>query len=181
MFGKKEQKSPTEKQIIGKIGEDAASTYLKENGYSIIDRNYSRKWGELDIVAKKGNKIHFVEVKSVSRKTPNDVIHETKNSLGIANLDAVRGGEGNERGGVQKYGDENIFLSNKEMRQIDDSYRPEDNMHPWKLKRLGRAIQSYLLDKNVSDDIDWQFDVATVYMDENKKPWRVSILDDVVL
>ncbi|MFA5888694.1 MAG: YraN family protein [Candidatus Paceibacterota bacterium] len=146
MFGKKEQKPPTEKQIIGKIGEDAVSTYLKENGYSIIDRNYLRKWGELDIVAKKGNKIHFVEVKSVSR---------------------LLGGSADEA-------DQNVT-------RVTDDYRPEDNMHPWKLKRLGRAIQSYLLDKNVSDDIDWQFDVAIVYMDENKKPWRVSILDDVVL
>jgi len=63
-------------------------------------------------------------------------------------------------------------------------------MHPWKLKRLGRAVQSYLLEKDtrlqnlfgqVSDDIDWQFDVATVYIDMSKRISRVFLMEDVVL
>ena len=32
---------------------------------------------------------------------------------------------------------------------VTDTYSPEDNMHPWKLKRLSRVIQSYLLDKDI--------------------------------
>ena len=139
MFGKKEIKEPTEKQKIGKIGEDCACEYLKKKGYRIIDRNYLKKWGEIDIVAKNGKKIHFIEVKSVSRVMSNDVNHETS------------------------------------------GYRPEDNMHPWKLQRLGRAIQSYLLDKDIPDDIDWQFDVVTVYIDMNKRLSKVFVLEDVVL
>jgi putative endonuclease len=134
-------KEPTEKQKIGILGEGYASEYLKRNGYKIMDRNYLRKWGELDIVAQKERKIHFVEVKSVSREMSGDnVIHET-----------------------------------------NDSYRAEDNMHPWKLKRLGRVIQSYLIDKDISDDIDWQFDVITVYIDLNKGLHKVFLLEDVVL
>lgn len=148
MFGKKQTKEPTEKQKIGEIGENLACEYLQKNGYKILDRNYSRKWGELDIVARKGNIVHFVEVKSVSRHLYDNVIHET--------FDAG-------------------------MTQNNDSYRAEDNMHPWKLKRLGRAVQSYLLEKDISDDLDWQFDVVTVQIDTEKRLHKISLVDDLVL
>ncbi|HBD24679.1 MAG: hypothetical protein A2566_03060 [Candidatus Zambryskibacteria bacterium RIFOXYD1_FULL_40_13] len=137
MFGKRERKEPTEKQKIGKIGEDYACDYLTKNGYTNVCRNYLRKWGEIDIVVRKGKLLHFVEVKSVTHVTSG----------------AVSG----------------------------DIYRPEDNMHPWKLQRLGRAIQSYLLEKDISDDIDWQFDVVTVYLDREGRLLKVSVLEDVVL
>lgn len=51
---------------IGKIGEELAVQYLKKHGYRILERNYRKKWGELDIVAQKGHVLHFVEVKSAS-------------------------------------------------------------------------------------------------------------------
>jgi putative endonuclease len=140
MFNKNFSKEPTEKQKIGQIGEDSACKYLKKLGYTILDRNYLKKWGELDIVAKLGKKIHFVEVKSVSRDLSTNVIHETS-----------------------------------------DNYRAEDNMHPWKLKRLSRAVQSYLLEKDVPDDVDWQFDLATVYIDQSKRLSKVFLLEDIVL
>ncbi|MFZ2522809.1 MAG: YraN family protein [Minisyncoccia bacterium] len=62
-----------------------------------------------------------------------------------------------------------------------DHYRAEDNMHPWKLRRLGRVIQSYLLDKNVSDETNWQLDLATVEIDKDKGLSRVSLLEDIVI
>lgn len=182
MYNKKFSKEPTEKQKIGQIGEDCACKYLEKCGFKILERNYLKKWGEIDIVAKKGNKLHFVEVKSVSREiVEGNVTHVTKKGLGSIILDAVRGGSGNRRGGVQKYSDENSSTSNKEMRQNYDSYSPEDNMHPWKLQRLGRVIQSYLLDKDVSDETDWQMDLATVYIDMSKRTSRVFLLEDIVI
>ena len=39
-----------------------------KHGYKILDRNYLRKWGEIDVVAKKDKVLHFVEVKTVSRE-----------------------------------------------------------------------------------------------------------------
>jgi putative endonuclease len=51
---------------IGNIGEDIACVYLKKHGLTIRDRNYSKKWGELDIIAIKDEAIHFFEVKSVT-------------------------------------------------------------------------------------------------------------------
>ena len=55
-----------EKRIKGNIGEDIACDFLIRKGFKVIDRNYLKKWGELDIVADKDNIIHFFEVKSVT-------------------------------------------------------------------------------------------------------------------
>ena len=57
----------------GAIGEYLAESYLKKKGFLILDTNYLKKWGEIDIVAREtmNNKviIHFVEVKTVSYET----------------------------------------------------------------------------------------------------------------
>ncbi len=129
----------TEKRKTGNLGEDLACRFLVKRGFTIVDRNYSRKWGELDIVAKNGLKTHFIEVKSVSCEIIGGVSSETK------------------------------------------GYRPEDNLHPWKLQRIGRIIQTYLLDKDVSGETNWQFDVITVYIDKNSLKAKVSILENVII
>lgn len=55
---------------IGEIGEDIAEKWLVQKGFTIVERNYLRKWGEIDIVARETTgKIHFVEVKTVSYET----------------------------------------------------------------------------------------------------------------
>ncbi len=48
-------------------GENFAAKYLKQKGYKIICRNFDVKFAEIDIVAKKGKILAFVEVKQ--RKT----------------------------------------------------------------------------------------------------------------
>lgn len=48
----------------GKWGEELAAETLRDKGYQIIFRNFYSKYGELDIVAKKGNLLIFVEVKT---------------------------------------------------------------------------------------------------------------------
>ncbi len=59
----------TEKQKIGQIGEDIASKFLVKHGFEVIQRNYRKVFGEIDIICQKNFKFHFVEVKTVSRKT----------------------------------------------------------------------------------------------------------------
>lgn len=147
-----DQDTRTERRKLGDIGENAVAEYLKSKGFSLLDRNYSRKWGELDIVVKKESKIHFVEVKSISREITNSVSEETKNGISRENSTGYR-----------------------------EDYRAEDNLHPEKLKRLKRAIQTYVLDRKISDNTEWQFDVATVLVDQEKKICKVSILEDIVL
>src|SRR5947207_2782919 len=112
----------SEKQKIGELGESIACRFLVKQGFTILERNYTKKWGEIDIVAQQGKRLYFVEVKSVSRKT-----------LEFTSPWPSPGkGEG----------------------KIQDYWRPEDNMHPWKLKRLSRTIQTYLVSKRVPDSLE---------------------------
>lgn len=54
------------KKNLGDFGEDMAQMYLTKNGYNVIHRNYLVKGGEIDIVAKEGKALVFVEVKTRS-------------------------------------------------------------------------------------------------------------------
>jgi Holliday junction resolvase-like predicted endonuclease len=58
------------KRAKGNIGEDVACRFLCSEGFIIVDRNYQKRWGELDIVALKEKSLHFFEVKSVTRNFP---------------------------------------------------------------------------------------------------------------
>lgn len=49
---------------IGKLGEKIATSYLIKKGFKIIDRHFTSHWGEIDIIAKKEDKISFLEVKT---------------------------------------------------------------------------------------------------------------------
>jgi putative endonuclease len=129
----------SEKQQIGELGENIAVKFLVKRGFSVIDRNYTKKWGEIDIVAEKSDKLYFIEVKSVSRATLSNVSPET------------------------------------------ESYKAEDNMHPWKLQRLSRTIQTYLLSKKVPDEKGWQVDLLVVYLNLKAKKAKVKVVSDIIL
>ena len=121
-----------------------------KRGFEIIEQNYNKKWGEIDIISKKGEKLHFIEVKSVTRDSLKHVSPET------------------------------------------DAYRPEDNLHPRKLKRLSRVIQTYLLgydrvshlsarSQAKEDETDWQFDVIVVYLDLKGLQAKVNYMEDIII
>ncbi len=114
---------------VGKIGEETACKYLKKHDFKVLERNYWKKWGEIDVVAQKDNVLHFVEVKAVNGRK--------------------------------------------------DGYEAEENVHPWKLQRLSRAIQTYLLERKISDDQAWQIDVITVELDFETRNAKVKYLPDV--
>lgn len=52
------------KKRIGNLGEAMAEVLLVERGYQIIARNFRCKFGEVDIIARKGGVMAFVEVKT---------------------------------------------------------------------------------------------------------------------
>lgn len=53
-----------ERKMTGAAGERIASAYLKKIGYRILESNFRTPFGEIDIVARLGRLIVFVEVKS---------------------------------------------------------------------------------------------------------------------
>jgi len=59
-----------------------------------------------------------------------------------------------------------------------DEYRPEDNVHKQKIKRVERAILAYLQEKKVSGEQEWSFVVVTVEIDVKNKKSRVKLLKD---
>lgn len=52
------------RQKLGKIGEDIAVTYLRKQGYTILQRNFKARYGEIDIICVKDKILVFVEVKT---------------------------------------------------------------------------------------------------------------------
>lgn len=66
----------TKKSEVGKLGEDIACEYLINKGFEIIERNFRKPWGEIDIITKDQNGILvFVEVKAM-KKYNNSAIAE---------------------------------------------------------------------------------------------------------
>ncbi len=124
----------TAKRKLGDIGENVACEFLRKRGFQIVERNYLRKWGEIDIVARKGSMLHFVEVKSVTHGT-------LRQSSGQA-------------------------------------FRPEENMHPGKLKRLYRTIETYLLHRK--HEGEWQLDLITAKINTDTREARVEIIENIV-
>lgn len=56
-------------QIIGQAGESAVINLLQKDGFAILEQNYKKFFGEIDIIAQKDTIIAFVEVKTRTRTT----------------------------------------------------------------------------------------------------------------
>ena len=57
-------------RILGDYGELLAENYIKKLGYTIIDKKFISKFGEIDIIARNKNTIRFIEVKTRKNKNP---------------------------------------------------------------------------------------------------------------
>lgn len=128
----------SQKRQFGNIGEEAVANHLKKKGFEVIEQNYLRKWGEIDLIVRKEGKVHFIEVKTVSREKSRG------DSRGIS------------RG----------------------TWRPEDNVHEYKLKKLYRVIETWLLDTGWEGE--WQIDVAAVTLDPSLKTGTVRFIEGIV-
>jgi len=60
-------------------------------------------------------------------------------------------------------------------------YRPEDHVHPAKITRLRRVIQTYLLEREVADNAEWTCDLVVVLMRDHDRKARVRMLPDILL
>jgi len=123
---------PTEKRKFGDVGEKVACYFLKNKGYSILETNYQKRTGEIDIIAKLNDILHFVEV-----KTRTDFSND-------------------------KFG------------------APQESVNYHKQKRLIKTALFYLLEKEHSDDTDWQIDIIAITIDKNKKTAKINHIKNAV-
>jgi putative endonuclease len=128
----------TSKKEIGSLGEGIACNYLENKGYKVIERNYLKKFGEIDIIAQKDGVYYFVEVKTVTC--------------------------------------EPVIMKD---RGINGSYKPEDNVHPLKLKRMARVVETYILDKKIFN-FEWEAKVITVSLNMATRRAKIDIFDIVL-
>lgn len=49
---------------FGNFGEDMIAAWLTQRSYTVLERNYTTRWGEIDLIAKKDDVIAFIEVKT---------------------------------------------------------------------------------------------------------------------
>lgn len=115
------------RQRLGKFGEQLARVFLSKRNYEIILQNYRTRFGEIDIIARKQEKLFFVEVKT-----------RTTNEFG----------------------------------------QPQEAVTDYKLNRLRRAVEIYLLEKNLKNS-DFQIDAISVEIDKTNKKARIRHFPNV--
>ncbi len=121
---------------VGRIGESVAAQFLERKGFNIIDRNYRKPWGEIDLIAEKGGIVRFVEVKTLSRESSPDI-----------------------------------------SREMSD-YRPEEQVHPAKLRKIARTAEMYMNGKR--DGREYQIDVVGVFLNVKTRQARCRLFEQVL-
>lgn len=120
----------------GKVGENIACQFLEKEGFKLLERNYQKKWGEIDIIAAKDKVVHFFEVKSIA----------------IESFDL-----------------------------LDETYRPEENVHGLKIRSIRRMVETYLEEKGQGIGQEFSFHVLCVFKDIQARRARVKWIRDIIL
>ena len=146
-----EQKKKNTKKV-GDLGESIAVKYLKNKGFSIIERNYRKKYGEIDIVAR-GT---FSSVK-------NPVSHETREVVHFVEVKSVS-------------------YETKEMLEISvshETYRPEELVDGFKLNQIRKTAETWISENQWNGEV--QIDVVAVHMVSREKYARVKYIENVIM
>lgn len=81
---------PSTKRKFGDAGERIAEKHLTQKGYRVIEKNYWKPWGEIDIIAKQGKMLIFCEVKTRDAKNVEHFLAEYSiNRLKIKKLQKI--------------------------------------------------------------------------------------------
>ncbi|MCB9811475.1 YraN family protein [Candidatus Nomurabacteria bacterium] len=140
---------------VGQLGEQIASKYLKNKGFIVLEQNYWKKWGEIDIVASKvddvtretntfslrnalpESMVHFIEVKTLS--------YESKAALEAA--------------------------------VTHETWRPEEQVHQFKLHQIEKALETWILEHSYTGN--WQIDVISVRLVSEEKFAKVEFIENI--
>lgn len=62
-----------------------------------------------------------------------------------------------------------------------ETIRPEENMHPAKLRRLHRVVQTYLIEEKVPENKEWQIDLVCVFLNFETKRAKVEMFENIII
>ncbi|MFT5280659.1 MAG: Holliday junction resolvase-like predicted endonuclease [Flavobacteriaceae bacterium] len=131
-------------QKVGEIGEKIAERFLVKRGFSIVDRNYTKKCGEIDIVAEKEGILYFCEVKTINFETNTPKFSR-------------------ETGDFKK---ENSISINILKEDLKKSYNPEENLTQRKIDSIIRTVQVYFLENYLSKETDMEMKIISIFYDK---------------
>ncbi|OGZ49212.1 MAG: hypothetical protein A3C84_01805 [Candidatus Ryanbacteria bacterium RIFCSPHIGHO2_02_FULL_48_12] len=144
------------KRLIGDLGEDLVVRHISNLGHSILNRNYLKRSGEIDIVSKKDGIIHFLEVKTKNISVP----HETDDAPDVGSISIL-----------------NVSSDD----YINFSEFPEENVHDLKKLRMAKVIDEYLREFGFVGYQEFDVDIAAVLLDIRARKAKIRITPNVIL
>jgi len=139
-------------KVVGDLGETIAVKYLKNKGFTIIERNYRKKYGEIDIVAR-----------GTFSSAENLVSHETREVMHFVEVKSVS-------------------YETKEMLEISvshETYRPEELVDGFKLNQIRKTAETWITENQWNGEV--QIDVVAVHMVSREKYARVKYIEKVIM
>ncbi len=134
------------------MAENVATRFLEDAGFSVICRNFQRKWGEIDIIAEKDSVVHFFEVKSLD--------YSYLSNQGHVPEENVHG------------------LKRRKIGRMIETYFHESGHVS---KGCDHGNREQLLTTTPVELPVFKFHVISIYLDLNKRKSRIIWLKDIVL
>ncbi|OGG85547.1 hypothetical protein A2392_02100 [Candidatus Kaiserbacteria bacterium RIFOXYB1_FULL_46_14] len=151
-----------ENKKTGDLGEEIAAKYLKNKGFSIVERNYRKKWGEIDVIARLSTEISIEAGKMGKNKQIGDVSYETGERIHFVEVKSVS-------------------YETKQMLELavsHETYRPEERVDDFKLNQIRKAVETWIIEHNWCGEI--QIDVIAVRMVPREKYATVKYIPNVI-
>jgi len=144
----------TEKRIIGDIGEKVVVNFLLKKGYKIIEKNYLKKFGEIDIVA-----VLKKDLKNKKQTFLKKIIRKI----------------GKEEKEYYFFEVKTIEINKNKSNEL--SFLPEDNFTKAKIRKFNRIVEYYVKDKKILED--YYLGVVYVYLDNVNKTAKIKFIQKI--
>ncbi len=193
VFHMKQFTSKTQK--TGEIGEKIAEMFLVKHNFNIIEKNFTHKMGEIDIIATKENRLYFFEVKAIYKKTgKNDTVTretyqkypESERETSVKHFLNNQGHKNNIKDIKNVSNNQVKIMSLKQEypSYISETYNPFENMSYSKMRKFAKVVQIYLTYKKIPSETKWQIDGLGVILfrdTENKIKGNVERIENIAI
>lgn len=146
--------------LVGHQGEEAAGRYFKGRGFCVVEHNFRTRFGELDLVVKKGKLLVFVEVKT----------RVVQNSRLPATVFAVRASSDKS--------ESELTCKKIAGPSLGGEVFPEWQLSPRKIQQVQRMAEAYLVTRHPEYE-DLRIDGVAVVMDKGGKVLKLRHWEDL--